>query len=122
MLEPTKAKRKVRKARKTATHEDIRNDINVLFMATQRTAEKMDAGFAALNVEVSKVKKTVGETSTDSSGKLRGTGIAGDVARMKKKFDLLDGLVKFCMGFAVATSVFAPVIWWLIHNRISFLQ
>lgn len=111
---------------KQPSHADLRNDINVQTMAVQAMQKAMKEGFDALNREVASIKETVGHVGTDERGQLIGTGIAGDLGRLRQRVDqrfgLYDGWVKYAAGALASLTVLGAVIWWLVRERVGFLQ
>lgn len=107
------------------THQQLRNDINVVIMAQRSLETSMTAGFTKLNEEVAAIRAEVGSTDHDERGELIGTGIAGNLARLRKKVDdrfrLQDGWIKYGSGALAGISLSAIVIWWLIHDKLELI-
>lgn len=93
------------------SHTDLRNDINVLLMAQQQ-----------MSTDITSIKKTVGDSGRDEHGKIIGTGIAGDLARLSEKVSRYDGWVKFGTGFMAAMFLVGPIIWWLVERRLEIFR
>lgn len=93
------------------SHADLRHDLDVQTLVLQRIEKKLDG-----------VIKTVGFHDTDERGKLIGTGIAGDLARLKQHVGRYDGWIKYAAGALASISVLGAVIWWLVQERLAFLR
>lgn len=96
------------------SHADIyaRQDMAALVM--QRIESKLDA-----------LTQTVGFASFDEHGAFIGTGIAGDLGRLKgrvdQRFGTYDRWANRMVGMGSAVVVAAAVIWWLIQHKIEDL-
>lgn len=105
------------------THADLRHDLDMQTLVLQRIETAMKDGFAALRLEVASIKETVGHVGTDDRGDLIGTGIAGDLGRLRqrvdRRFGQYDGWIKYAAGALASITVLGAVIWWLVQNKID---
>ena len=91
---------------------------DLLLMTLQRVEGKVDDAL-----------KRLGSTWNDEDGHLKGTGLAGDFARLEKRVDARfqrdDSLYlswrSRVLGATAATVLFGGGIWWLIKVRIAEL-
>jgi hypothetical protein len=110
-MDPSPGARTSAKRAEQPSHADLRHDIDMQTLVLQRIEGKLDS-----------VIKTVGFHGTDERGQLIGTGIAGDLARLKRHVGRYDGWVKYAAGALASVSVLGAVIWWLVQNRLGFLR
>ena len=105
------------------SHADLRRDLDMQTMVLQRIEKTMSDGFDALKHEIASIKETVGHVGTDERGDLIGTGIAGDLGRLRqrvdRRFGQYDGWIKYAAGALASITVLGAVIWWLVQNKID---
>lgn len=105
------------------THADLRHDLDVVLLTIQGIQKDHSAAFSEIRQALEHIKKIVGHVGTDERGNLIGTGIAGDLGRLRervdKRFGLYDGWVKYAAGALAAITVAGGVIWWLIQSRVD---
>ena len=104
------------------TVETLQNDRDVDRLVWQ----KIQASMAELTEAVRAQTAAIGSTWTDEHGAPVGTGIKGDLMRIRlkvdKKFSFYDGLGKYAAGAIMAASVAVTVVWWLVQERVEFLK
>lgn len=104
------------------TVETLQNDRDVDKLVWQ----KIQTTLSELKDSVDRVSDAVGSTWTDEHGTPVGTGIKGDLMRIRikvdKKFSFYDGLGKYAAGAIMAASVAVTVVWWLVQERVEFLK
>lgn len=102
--------------------ETLRNDRDVDKLVWQ----KIQTSISELHTAVSALTAAVGETSTDEHGNPIGTGIKGDVMRIRikvdQRFSAYDGWKKYAKGALAAAAVSITIVWWLVQDRVDFLK
>ncbi len=112
-----------RKAPQQPTHADLRHDLDMHALVLQRIEKSVEKGFEAIGNELSDLKRTVGEVGTDERGALIGTGIAGELGRLKARVDarfgIYDRWASRVMGAVSAVVILGVAIWWLVEDRLA---
>jgi hypothetical protein len=92
-------------------------------MALPARREFADPAIERIETKLDDLVRVIGFSDRDEHGVLIGTGIAGDLARLKAKVDARfsrdDGRVRYLAGAAAAAGLFLAVIWWLIRHRLE---
>lgn len=104
------------------TVETLQNDRDVDRLVWQ----KIQLSIAELTEAVRDQTAAIGSTWTDEHGAPVGTGIKGDVMRIRlkvdQKFSVYDGWAKYATGALMAATVAVTVVWWLVQERVEFLK
>jgi hypothetical protein len=78
-----------------------------------------------IEAKLDSLTRIVGFCGSDEHGLLIGTGIAGDLARLKARVDARfsrdDGRARYLAGAAAAASLSLAGLWWLVHARLEAL-
>lgn len=102
--------------------ETLSNDRDVDKLVWQ----KIQTSMAEMSGQLTELREAVGYTSTDERGQPIGTGIKGDVMRIRikvdQKFGMYEGMVKYATGALMAASIAIGVVWWLVQDRVDFLK
>lgn len=102
--------------------ETLQNDRDVDKLVWQKIQTTLDEQTKAIQA----ITIAIGSTSTDEHGQPVGTGIKGDVMRIRlkvdQKFSVYDGWAKYATGAIMAASVAIAVVWWLVQERVEFLK
>lgn len=76
-----------------------------------------------VELKLDEVVMAIGKESEDERGERVGTGVVGRLMRLESRvdgrFSLYDGWVKLAIGFGVAVTVLAPVVWWLVNGALA---
>lgn len=96
------------------------NDVNKLVW------QKIQTTMAEMSSQLTELREAVGFTSTDERGQPIGTGIKGDVMRIRikvdQKFSMYEGFAKYATGALMAASLAVGIVWWLVQDRVDFLK
>lgn len=80
---------------------------------------------ARIERKLDELSAVVGFAGLDEHGVLVGTGVAGDLARLKAKVDARfardDGRARYLAGAVAAAGLFILCIWWLVRPRLEAL-
>jgi hypothetical protein len=108
------------------SHADLRHDLDVVLLTIQGIQKDNTKAFGEIGRTLDHIKEIVGHVGTDERGDLIGTGIAGDLGRLRqrvdRRFGQYDGWIKYAAGALASLTVLGAVIWWLVRERIGFLQ
>lgn len=88
------------------TVETLQNDTGVNGLVLQ----KIQVSISELTEAVRAQTAAIGSTWTDEHGTPVGTGIKGDLMRIR------------LAGAIMAASVAVTVVWWLVQERVEFLK
>lgn len=105
--------------RRPPAKTNVENDLSVNTMALQGIQRSL----IEIKKELSTLSATVGTVGTDDHGALIGTGIAGDLGRLKekvdKRFGRYDAWSRYAAGAVAGFGFMALALWWVIQEKIG---
>lgn len=123
MPEPTPIPRRRRQVNlpEGRSHDEIYD----LVEKSAKQAEQAWQASAQIETMLKQLTYAIGTESQDEYGKPVGTGIVGRLMRLEhdvaSRFGKFDGWVKIATGAGMVLAFLAPVLWWLLGDRLGLL-
>lgn len=106
-----------------------------IWLELQRLGRRQDAGEARdshtaltmirIEEKLDDLVRSVGHSGLDERGRLIGSGVAGDLARLQQRvenrFSRDDGRMRYLAGAFAAASVFCAALWWIVRTRLEVI-
>jgi hypothetical protein len=122
MPEPTPIPRR---RRTVNVPERSHDEIYALVEQSAKQAEQAWQASAQIEAMLKHLTDAIGTESQDEYGKPVGTGIVGRLMRLERdvahRFGKFDGWVKIATGAGMVLAFLAPVLWWLLGDRLGVL-